>query len=613
MRRDVVFAFLLGAACASSALTRDSTIGDDVLAALTTPATFLERRDVTDDAFPLTVRGRSEDIDVDRAQCDALCAIVRSGGDARARARALDFRTAATAATAATRAALILWSSAAAPLTDVASDVVARVARFAAIELATVIRTTEPKVLVGWALASVGACYVYHLCWRLMKHLRRARYRNRLKNLISSMKSRAQRRVKVAMEPYARVYRRVAGVGWAMKRRYVGFLSSLRSKSRIAASALPHVLFLLIGLGVFRVMPSFVRRLVRQREVLASIALLVPMAQTMHALESETIADVTKWLRFWAACAPLMLVVHFPFLRTSVRFFFPFWPELLVLFTFWLNSRLTRGSEVIVDVSTPLVTQAMEYANISNGAVGSLRTLVKVSVRQTLQIGVFVMRFRSKRASDALRLVLDNTSFPLVTCAIFFFTPGMMTVYGCDIAGLVIPFVFTIDSLNQYYKLRVTPTVASRAAARKEAETRHEEKLRSLLTYWLAHSMIWSLSQELSTSALRWIPLLRHAQLAGIYWLQVFGGAQLISERMIGIKKTIVADHQKALKAAISADLQASEAQEKTKIPIPNPDKQLLEAAPLKEISSISADGLRKRSPKDDDDVKLPTKDSNTT
>ena len=604
MRRDVVVAFVLGVACAAAVLTREATVGDDVLSALLTNAHAIHSADdplAREHASPYDARWRSDDVDVDATQCDALCAIVRAGVDVRTRTRALDFRTAASAASAATRIALTLWARAVSPITNTLSDIILRVGAIAATEASTVIRTTEPKVLIGWTLAFVGAAYLYHLCWRFTKHLRRARYRNKLKFFIIRMKLRAQRRVKAAMEPYARVYRKVASVGRAVKRRYASFIGSIRSKSRVAASALPHGLFLVIGLGVFRAMPAFMRRLVRQREVLASVALLVPMARTMYAVESDTVADVTKWLRFWASCAPLMLTLHFPFLYASVRLLFPFWPELLVLFTLWLNSRLTRGSELIVDAATPLVSRAMAYANVSSGAMGRLRTVVRVSVRQTLQIGVFVMRFRSKRASDALRLVLDNMSFPLVTCTIFFFTPGLMTVYGCDIAGLVIPFIFTIDSLNEYYKFKATPEVASRAEMRKETEKRHEDKLRNLLTYWLAHAMIWSLSQELSTSALRWVPLLRHAQLAGIYWLQVFGGSQMITARMQSIKETIVADHQKALKAAISADLEASAAEEIAKTNAAK-DSSKSDSSPENpsfstSLPEIGADGLRLRKP----------------
>lgn len=180
------------------------------------------------------------------------------------------------------------------------------------------------------------------------------------------------------------------------------------------------------------------------------------------------------------------------------------------------------------------------------------------SVRQALQVGVIVIRFRSRRASEALRLVLDNMSVPLVMCTVFFFTPGLITVYGCDMAGLVVPFVFTIDGLLKYNQIQAQTQHPNRAQVRKEMEKRQEDSLKNLLTYWLAHAMIWSLCQELSKSALAWFPLWRHTQLAGIYWLQVFGGSQLITQRMQGIKESIMEDHQRALKAAISADLEAS-------------------------------------------------------
>jgi len=171
------------------------------------------------------------------------------------------------------------------------------------------------------------------------------------------------------------------------------------------------------------------------------------------------------------------------------------------------------------------------------------------------------MRLRSARAAQALQQVLDNMSIPLVMCTVFFFTPGLITIYGCDMAGLVVPFAYTIDGLNKYHQFKAQLTNPARKEARKEAEKRHEGKLRNMLTYWLAHAMIWSLSQELSKSGLSWFPLWRHSQLAGIYWLQVFGGARRITERMRSIKESIVQDHQQALKAAISADLDASKAE----------------------------------------------------
>jgi hypothetical protein len=315
---------------------------------------------------------------------------------------------------------------------------------------------------------------------------------------------------------------------------------------------------MLMGLFAFRIMPSYVRNMVKKREVLATVVLLLPMSRTMFAMESDGMAGIEKWLRFWASCAPIMIVLDFPIIMYSIRWFVPWWPELLILYTLWLNSSLTRGSNLIIEIATPLVARAMTHLNETTGLTS---TLLRKSVRQTLQIGVVVMRLRSARAAQALQQVLDNMSIPLVMCTVFFFTPGLITIYGCDMAGLVVPFAYTIDGLNKYHQFKAQLTNPARKEARKEAEKRHEGKLRNMLTYWLAHAMIWSLSQELSKSGLSWFPLWRHSQLAGIYWLQVFGGARRITERMRSIKESIVQDHQQALKAAISADLDASKAE----------------------------------------------------
>ena len=564
--RVPVVAFITGVFIATVVLTRDYTVGDDVLAALVAGEISSINAQASDFSSLPTPRARASDPDVDNARCFELCAILRAGVDARTRIGALELRSSARAALAATKLSLALWARVFSPATNAITEGVVRGTRAGGRRLAVIVRETEPRVLAQWVLACVGAAYVYHLCWRFVKHLKRARYRNKLRFFIIRMRLRASRRVRTALEPYARVYRRVASAGTAVKRRYSLVVRGIRSKSRLAANALPHALFLVVGMGVFRVMPRYARNMVRKREILATIALLVPMFRTMLAVESEDMALVEKWLRFWASCAPFMIAVDFPFIFYGVRWFFPWWPEVLVLFTMWLNSRLTRGSQIILEFSTPLVSRAMAYLNESSGTTGKISILLRRSVRQALQISVIVIRFRSRRASEALRLVLDNMSIPLVMCTVFFFTPGLMTIYGCDMAGLVVPFAFTVDGLLKYAQLKAQPQQPSRAQARKDLEKLHEDKLRNWLTYWLAHAMIWSLSQELSKSALGWFPLWRHTQLAGIYWLQVFGGSQLITARMQGIKQSILEDHQKALKAAISADLDASEVEELAKL-----------------------------------------------
>jgi len=188
-------------------------------------------------------------------------------------------------------------------------------------------------------------------------------------------------------------------------------------------------------------------------------------------------------------------------------------------------------------------------------------------------------------------------------CTVFFFTPGLITIYGCDVAGLIVPFAFTVDRLNKYHHLKAQPQIPSRAQVRKEAEMRHEAKLKSMLTYWLAHAMIWSIAQELSQSGLSWFPLWRHTQLAGIYWLQVFGGAQRITERMQSIKASIVEDHQQALKAAIAADLEVSKAKETEKSPKDDKSESVTDVAASGETES-SANGTKvKTMPSDLDKV----------
>jgi hypothetical protein len=80
--------------------------------------------------------------------------------------------------------------------------------------------------------------------------------------------------------------------------------------------------------------------------------------------------------------------------------------------------------------------------------------------------------------------------------------------------------------------------------------------------------------------------------------LQVFGGSQMITARMQSIKETIVADHQKALKAAISADLEASAAEEIAKAKDSNKsDSSPENPSFITSLPEIGADGLRLRKP----------------
>ena len=122
--RALVVAFLTGVSIACVLLTREYTVGEDVLSALASDA---------------------------------------DGMRARARIEALEPRSALSAALASTKLSLALWSRVFAPVINVVRRRVALGGGAAAKEATRIVRETEPRVLVQWALAVVGAAYVYYL------------------------------------------------------------------------------------------------------------------------------------------------------------------------------------------------------------------------------------------------------------------------------------------------------------------------------------------------------------------------------------------------------------------------------------------------------------------
>jgi hypothetical protein len=142
-----------------------------------------------------------------------------------------------------------------------------------------------------------------------------------------------------------------------------------------------------------------------------------------------------------------------------------------------------------------------------------------------------------RRASTALGLALDNASLPMIGCAVFFFTPTFLTLYGCATAALALPAAASLDALG--FK-----NVAADGGARSTHE--RSRKICALLRYWLAYSMLWSLARELSRGALSWFPLWRHVELALVFWLAVFGGADEVTARLFAAKAGIVSEHHKA-------------------------------------------------------------------
>jgi len=266
------------------------------------------------------------------------------------------------------------------------------------------------------------------------------------------------------------------------------------------------------------------------------------------------------WLRFWSSAAPLMFLLDLPFVATGVHVMVPFWPELTLLWTAWLTFPMTAGARLITEAAAPRVagwSAAGAGAGARAGArapprepsrVGAsasfffpirrVRRVLDRSAHRSLRGVAYGLRFLGlRRAGTALGLALDNASLPMIGCAVFFFTPTFLTLYGCATAALALPAAASLDAL-------ATKNLLSDGTPR----TVHERSRRicAQLRYWLAYSMLWSLARELSRGALSWFPLWRHVELALVFWLAVFGGADEVTARVFAAKAGIVSEHHKA-------------------------------------------------------------------
>ena len=264
------------------------------------------------------------------------------------------------------------------------------------------------------------------------------------------------------------------------------------------------------------------------------------------------------WLRFWSSAAPVMFLLDLPFVATGVHVMVPCWPELTLLWTAWLTFPMTAGARLVTDLAAPRVAGWAAGAGAGAGGVGvasdaraakrgarssfffpirRVRRVLDRSAHRSLRVvahGLGVLGF--KRAGSALGLALDNASLPMIGCATFFFTPTFLTLYGCATAALALPAAASLDALATKNHADGTP----------RGSLERSKRICSLLRYWLAYSMLWSLARELSRGALSWFPLWRHAELALVFWLAVFGGADEVTARVFAAKQGIVSEHHKA-------------------------------------------------------------------
>jgi len=332
-------------------------------------------------------------------------------------------RQAFAAAMASTRLALRLWACAIRP----ATDAVEWYTRAGGNELLAyawrvlgIVREASPETLAACALAIAALTGTRVAALAAQRHLRRARYRGRAREAFARQRRRLVRVRDKTIAPFVSLAKRVSSAFVSAKRKYVSFIAGVKQKSRLAAALAPHAILFGVGGVVTALLPAWARALVRKREVVASVTLIVPTFFTVAALEkcsatgmdgmsvstrvgtvsdtktksgsqlgalrvgrvSDSTASEKKsagtgttatetspaqaalhsaeaWLRFWSSAAPLMFLLDLPLVATGVHLFVPIWPELTLLWTAWLTFPMTNGAKLLTSAAAPRLARWM--------------------------------------------------------------------------------------------------------------------------------------------------------------------------------------------------------------------------------------------------------------
>ena len=234
-------------------------------------------------------------------------------------------------------------------------------------------------------------------------------------------------------------------------------------------------------------------------------------AEPEHARRSAE-----AWLRFWSSAAPLMFLLDLPFVATGVHVMVPFWPR--------AHPAVDRVAHLPHDRRRAAHHGGCRAAR--RGLVGGgrrrrrARRRARAGARTFSRVGASASFFFPIRR---VRRVLDRSartglcaawrtgcaswgsgarerrlawrwttrSLPMIGCAVFFFTPTFLTLYGCATAALALPAAASLDALATKNHADGTPRTAHERSRRICAQLR----------YWLAYSMLWSLARELSRAA----------------------------------------------------------------------------------------------------------------
>lgn len=332
---------------------------------------------------------------------------------------------------------------------------------------------------------------------------------------------------------------------------------ALRSRSRTAAAALPHVLFIgavvLVEYLLWGRVPAYVRSLAllvvsRLLPSLSSIRLLSRKKaaalkadengahehentngngstngngrtvteltrrrrpRTQHAPVDDENADQLKedkLLNYWAVLSLILGVRQaIYFLCPSIFIAFLVRVDICAFYAaLWLRNSTTNGTAVGYRILSAITGRRFEARS-----GGDRRA--EIGVFLSILVGTGLL---SDRRAKQVSATLAESSLSLVGL-VFLITPSLVTFFGTVLIGWLAPAYLNLHPGEQRAK-------------------------------WLAYFAVYALADstfEMAARPLAWFPLLYHAKMVGILWLQLpfYQGAQLVVDRIHSFRPVAIA------------------------------------------------------------------------
>ncbi|KAJ0397664.1 hypothetical protein ATCC90586_005649 [Pythium insidiosum] len=325
--------------------------------------------------------------------------------------------------------------------------------------------------------------------------------------------------------------------------RYRAFVASLNEQSRVAALALPHILFLAFVYVIVFYSPPVVLDVWDNESLTVVLSVAVPFVRSVRTIHRRRMTHIraaaaaaapratnaqssaktpqprpsgtassTEWrpfeacLKYWVLWSIVTCVgsVVSLFVPSFVAAYFAvptYWVNIVLA---WIHSPIARGDIVLYTLLSPLVNP---YAN----RIKDVRDADPPADAQDNEASNFLLRglvaFGVIKPTY-MHLLKDLWSQgPALGGLMFIFTPGFVTARGALLVGFGFPAYVTMGALA-------------------DKRTRNYE-------WWLLYFTVAVAADHLITALggnLSWLPLFYHAKLLGMMWLQFpyFRGAQKI-------------------------------------------------------------------------------------